>query len=202
MVIQGYGNVGSWAASLVADLGYKIIGVSDAEGGTYNPHGLDIAKLNGHKGSSGRISEFQGGEPVTNSELLQLDCDVLIPAAIENVISEENAHQIKAKLILEGANHPLTPKADDILGDSGATVLPDVLVNAGGVVVSYFEWSQNLQEFQWEEQRVNDELRRMMSRTFHLVQQKVDSEGVTYRQAAFEIAVARVARAVELRGFV
>ena len=202
VVIQGYGNVGSWAASLVDDLGYKIVGVSDAEGGTYNPNGLDISKLNQHKGLSGRISDFPEGEPVTNSELLQLDCEVLIPAAIENVISAENAHRIKAKLILEGANHPLTPEADDILGDSGVTVLPDVMVNAGGVVVSYFEWSQNLQEFQWEEQRVNDELRKMMARAFNQVQQKVDSEGVTYRQAAFEIAVARVARAVELRGFV
>ena len=202
VVIQGYGNVGSWAARLIDDLGYKIVGVSDVNGGTYNPHGLDISQLTLHKGFSGNIFEFPAGERVTNSELLELDCEVLVPAAIENVISVENAHRIKAKLLLEGANHPVTPEADDILGELGVIVLPDILVNAGGVVVSYFEWSQNLQEFHWEEQRVNEELRRRMSQAFHQVRQKVDSADLTYRQAAFEIAVERVARAVELRGFV
>ena len=202
VVVQGYGNVGSWAARLVDDMGYKIVGVSDANGGTYNPHGLDISKLNQHKSNNGKITEFPAGETVTNSELLELDCDVLIPAAIDNVISAENAPRIKAQLILEGANHPLTPEADDLLADRGIIVLPDILVNAGGVVVSYFEWSQNLQEFRWEEQRINEELRKMMSKAFQQVRQKVDSADVTYRQAAFEIAVERVARAVELRGFV
>lgn len=202
VVVQGYGNVGSWATRLVADLGYKIVGVSDVSGGIYNPLGVDISQLMLHKRQGGTISEFPAGERVTNSELLELDCEVLIPAAIDNVITAENAHRIKAPLILEAANHPITPDADDLLGDRGVIVLPDILVNAGGVVVSYFEWSQNLQEFHWEEERVNRELRKVMLQAFHQVQQKVDSEDVTYRQAAFEIAVQRVARAVELRGFV
>ena len=202
VVVQGCGNVGSWAARLVDNLGYRIVGVSDIGGGTYNPSGLDISQLMSHKGFGGSISEFPEGESVTNTELLELDCEVLIPAAIDNVITAENAHRIKAPLILEGANHPITPDADDLLHDRGVVVLPDILVNAGGVVVSYFEWSQNLQEFHWEEERVNQELRKMMSQAFRQVQQKVDSENITYRQAAFEIAVERVARAVELRGFV
>ena len=201
-VVQGCGNVGSWAARLVDDLGYRIVGVSDVSGGTYNPLGLDISQLMLHKVHGGSIPEFPAGESLTNSELLELDCEVLIPAAIDNVITAENAHRIKAPLILEAANHPITPDADDLLGDRGVIVLPDILVNAGGVVVSYFEWSQNLQEFHWEEERVNRELRKVMLQAFHQVQQKVDSEEVTYRQAAFEIAVQRVARAVELRGFV
>ena len=202
VVIQGCGNVGSWAARLIADLGYKIVGVRDADGGTYNSNGLDISQLISHKGHGGGVSDFVAGERVTNAELLALDCEVLIPAAIDNVITEHNAGLIKAPLILEAANHPVSPGADDILNNRGITVLPDILVNAGGVIVSYFEWSQNLQEFHWQEPRVNDELRRLMSQAFHQVRNKVESDRITHREAAFEIAVERVAKAVELRGFV
>ena len=127
---------------------------------------------------------------------------MLIPAAIDNVITRDNAPRVKASLILEGANHPVTPEADDILGDRGAVVLPDILVNAGGVVVSYFEWSQNLQEVRWEEEKVNQELRKKMSVAYQVVRKRAIADGITYREAAFDIAVERVARAVELRGFV
>ena len=132
VVVQGYGNVGSWATRLVADLGYKIVGVSDVSGGIYNPLGVDISQLMLHKRQGGTISEFPAGERVTNSELLELDCEVLIPAAIDNVITAENADRIKAPLILEGANHPITPEADDLLGDRGVIVLPDILNQSQG----------------------------------------------------------------------
>ncbi|MEE8465666.1 MAG: glutamate dehydrogenase, partial [Dehalococcoidia bacterium] len=134
--------------------------------------------------------------------ILELDCDVLVPAAIDNVITEDNAGFIKAPLILEAANHPITPDADRILNQRGITVLPDILVNAGGVVVSYFEWTQNLQEFHWEESRVNEELKKTMLRAYREVRERSVNEGITHRQASFEIGVQRVARAVELRGFV
>ena len=147
IVVQGFGNVGSWAARLIFDSGCRIVAVSDVAGGLYNAAGLDIARLQEYADRTGGYSGFGGGEPITNVELLELDCDVLIPAAIDNVITEENARNIKAQLILEAANHPITPGADSILSDGVITVLPDILVNASGVVVSYFEWTQNLQEF-------------------------------------------------------
>ena len=139
---------------------------------------------------TGGISAFTGGEPVSNREILEMDCDVLVPAAIDNVITEDNASFIKAPLILEAANHPITPDADRILGDRGITILP------------YFEWTQNLQEFHWEESRVNEELKKTMLKAYREVRARSIDEGITHRQASFEIGVQRVARAVELRGFV
>ena len=202
IVVQGFGNVGSWAARLIFDSGCRIVAVSDVAGGLYNAAGLDIAQLQEYADRTGGFSGFGGGEPITNVELLEMDCDVLIPAAIDNVITEENARNIKAQLILEAANHPITPGADRILRDGGITVLPDILVNAGGAVVSYIEWTQNLQEFHWEESRVNEELKKTMLRAYYEVQNPSMEQKITHRQASFEIGVQRVARAVELRGFV
>jgi glutamate dehydrogenase (NAD(P)+) len=202
VVVQGFGNVGSWAARLIHAMGCKIIAVSDADGGVYSPKGLDITELLRQKQTGAGVADLPGAERITNAELLELDCEVLVPAAIDNVITSENASRVQASYILEGANRPMTAEADDILNDRGVVVLPDILVNAGGVIVSYFEWTQNLQEFHWEEERVNEELRKTITSAFHQVRERVAADGSTYRQAAFEIAVERVARAVELRGFV
>ena len=200
-VVQGFGNVGSWAARLLHESGCRVVAVSGIRGGVYNAKGLDIPALVEHYGATRSVPGFPGGENITNAELLELDCEVLVPAAIGNVITADNAPRIKARVVLEGANHPTTPEADDILADRGVKVLPDILVNAGGVIVSYFEWTQNLQEFHWEEDRVNEELRKTIVRAYHEVRDRVLSEGLTYRQAAFDIGVQRVARAIELRGF-
>ncbi|MSQ06888.1 MAG: glutamate dehydrogenase [Dehalococcoidia bacterium] len=202
VVVQGFGNVGSWTARLLHEMGCRIVAVSDVQGGVRNARGLDIPTLFEHHRRAGGFEGFPGTEAVTNEELLELECDVLIPAAIDNVITGRNAPRIKTRLLLEAANHPTTPEADAIFNDRGIPVLPDILCNAGGVTVSYFEWTQNLQEFKWEEERVNTELRKMMTRAYQSVYQRATAEGITYRQAAFEIGVQRVARAVELRGFV
>jgi glutamate dehydrogenase (NAD(P)+) len=202
VVVQGFGNVGSWAARLLQEMGCRIIGVSDVGGGRYNTKGLDIARLSEYKLAGASVGEFPGGERVTNAELLELDCDVLVPAAIDNVINDKNATRIRAPVVLEAANHPVTFKADRILNDRGIVILPDILVNAGGVTVSYFEWTQNLQEFRWEEERVNEELYKVMARAYRSVREKVTAQGINHRQAAFDIGVERVARTVNLRGFV
>ena len=202
IVIQGMGNVGSWTARLLQEQGCKIVGVSDVHGGVYNPQGLDINALLSRNGSGRPLDAYTAGEAVTNQELLELDCDVLIPAAVGNVITADNAPRVKARLVLEAANHPTTPDADQILRDRGVVVLPDILVNAGGVIVSYFEWTQNIQEFRWEEDRVNQELGKILHKAYDEVQARVIDRGYTHREAAFDIGVERVARAVELRGFV
>ena len=202
IVIQGFGNVGTWTAKLLQEYGCKVVGVSGIQGGVYNSNGLDIAALLEHQNQSGVVPGFAGGDNITNAELLELECDVLVPAAIGNVVTAENAPKLKTKLIVEAANHPLTPEADDILAERGIRVMPDILVNAGGVIVSYFEWTQNLQEFRWEESHVNEELIKIMARAYGEVREKAQTEGITHRQAAFHISVERVACAVELRGFV
>ena len=202
IVVQGFGNVGSWTSRLARDQGFKVIAVSGVRGGVYNAKGLDIQALMDYQTISRTVVGFPGGEAITNAELLELECDVLIPAAIDNVITGANAPKVKAKIILEAANHPITPEADDILEDRGIQVLPDILVNAGGVIVSYFEWTQNLQEFRWEEERVNQELHKIIMRAYDEVRERASSQRITYREAAFEIGVQRVAHAVELRGFV
>jgi glutamate dehydrogenase/leucine dehydrogenase len=148
------------------------------------------------------VADAPDGERVINAELLELDCDVLIPAAIDNVINDKNAARIKAPVVLEAANHPITFEGDKILNDRGIIILPDILVNAGGVTVSYFEWTQNNQEFRWEEERVNEELRKVMTRAYRSVREKVIAQSINHRQAAFDIGVERVARTVTLRGFV
>ena len=202
IVVQGFGNVGAWTCRLVSDQGFKVIAASGVRGGVYNANGLDVQALRDYQTISRTVVGFPGGEAITNAELLELECDVLIPAAIDNVITGANAPKVKAKIILEAANHPITPEADDILEDRGIPVLPDILVNAGGVIVSYFEWTQNLQEFRWEEERVNQELHKIIMRAYDEVRERASSQRITYREAAFEIGVQRVAHAVELRGFV
>jgi len=202
VVVQGFGNVGYWASQLMHLQGAVVVGVSDVNGAIYNPNGLDMNAVGQHHRESGTISDFGQADHLSNAELLELDCDILVPAAIDNVITHENASNIKATLLLEAANHPITPAADEILSDMGVTVLPDILVNSGGVIVSYFEWTQNLQEFSWEETRVNGELQRIIIQAYNEVAHKVATDRITHREAAFELGLERVAHAVQLRGFI
>ena len=202
VVIQGFGQVGSWTARIAHEMGCRVIALSDVSGGIYREDGIDVPRLFEYKADTGSVAGFPGSEPVNNEELLELDCDVLIPAAVERVIHKRNAPLIKANLILEAANHPLTPEADKILNDRGIPVLPDILTNAGGVVVSYFEWTQNLYQHQWEEDRVNEELRKVLARAYQAVRESVERDNLTYRDAAFLIGVGRVAHVAKLRGFI
>ncbi len=202
VVVQGFGQVGSRIARLMAEEGCQVVAVSDVRGGVYNPKGLDMAELLRHNASARTVRGFPGADAVTNEDLLTLPCDILAPAAVGEVLTNKNADRVKARLILEGANHPTTPGADAMFNQRGVTVLPDILVNAGGVVVSYFEWAQNIQEFRWPEDRVNQELRVVMERATQEVVRRAQAGQVTLREAAFQIGVERVGRAIELRGFV
>ena len=201
IVVQGFGNVGSVAASIAASHGAVIVGISDALGGIYNPKGLPVDDLiNRYSGREGGIREYKDAEPVSNSELLELDCDILIPAAIAAQITAENADKIKAKLIVEGANGPSTPEADKILHDKGVFVVPDILANAGGVIVSYFEWVQDLQNFFWEEDQVNERLTKIMKYSYAHVEAAMNQHKTDMRTAALIIGVKRVADATIRRG--
>ena len=202
IAVQGFGNVGFWAVAIAAELGAKIVAVSDVGGGTYNGDGLDLEKLAKHRAESESVSEFPGGENVSNEELLELECELLIPAAIHGVINTQNADKVKAKLLVEAANGPTTPAADSILNDRGVTVVPDILANSGGVTVSYFEWVQNIQQFRWELDQVNSELEKRMTRATKSVCSRSEENDTSLRDAAFDIAVERVAHAAELRGYV
>ena len=202
VVIQGFGNVGSNAALLLAEQGCEVIAVSDVRGGVAgkNGIGLRVADLVSHVRQTGSVVEFPGTESISNEDLLQLECDVLIPAALECVLHKDNAGKVKAKVIAEAANLPTTLEADEIFAKKGITVLPDILTNAGGVTVSYFEWAQNLQQMSWDEDKVNDELYRYMSRAYRAVADLASGEKISLKQAAFQLAVSRVARAGQLRG--
>ena len=202
IVVQGFGQVGSWTVRLLGEMGCKIIAVSDVDGGAYYPRGIDVGLLMQHKEEAGTVAGLPGSESITNEELLELECEFLIPAAIDRVIDERNAPRVRAKVVIEAANHPLTPEADSILTERGITVVPDILVNAGGVIVSYFEWTQNLYQHHWEMERVNDELNKIMTRAYKSVKERSDSENITYREAAFLIGLERVARVAEMRGFI
>jgi glutamate dehydrogenase (NAD(P)+) len=202
VVIQGYGNVGSWTARVASEMGFKIIAVSDVKGGIINPAGLDVPAVDRWFEIAGSVAGFENAEPITNSDLLELECDYLVPAALGEVITEANAANIRARVIIEGANHPVTPPADSILKARRITVLPDIMVNAGGVTVSYFEWTQNVQVFRWSLQEVLEELEQRMVSAFHELMQRAARDGTTPREAAFDIGVERVARAIQLRGFV
>jgi glutamate dehydrogenase/leucine dehydrogenase len=202
VVIQGYGNVGSWTARVAHEMGFKIIAVSDIKGGIYNEDGLDIPAIDKWFSVAGSVAGFEPAEPVTNDDLLEMDCDYLVPAALGEVITAENAGRIRARAIIEGANHPVTPPADEILAARNIAVLPDVLVNAGGVTVSYFEWTQNIQQFRWPLERVLEELEKKMVATFHELMARTAKDGTRPRQAAFDISLERVAKAITLRGFV
>ena len=202
VAIQGMGNVGSWIAKLIGSLGCKLIAVSDSKGGVLRREGLEGEALANYKQTNGSIADFPDSENITNDQLLELDCDILIPASIDSVIHHENADRIKAGIIVEGANHPVTPIADDILQKKGVSILPDILVNAGGVVVSYFEWAQNIQAFRWEEERVNAELSKAMNKATRNVYERAQKEQISMRESAYLLGVSRVVKAIELRGFI
>ncbi|HEX2186097.1 MAG TPA: Glu/Leu/Phe/Val dehydrogenase [Chloroflexota bacterium] len=200
VVVQGFGNVGSVAARLLHELGCKVVAVSDYRGGVYNPAGLDLRALRLYVQEHGALSGFAGAEVVTNAELLELPCDILVPAAVEGQITAENAPRLRCKLVAEGANGPTTPDADLILAERGITVLPDIFCNAGGVIVSYFEWVQDLQQLFWAEDEVNERLRRIMGRSFGVLWERAEAAHLTLREAALELAVSRVAEALTVRG--
>ena len=211
IAIQGFGNVGSWAASIAAERGYRVVAVSDIEGGIHAPDGLKIDEVVAHVAETGSVVDLPGTERIANEELLELDVDVLIPAALGEVITEDNADRIAAKLIVEAANHPVTPVADAILEDRGVLIVPDILANAGGVTVSYFEWVQNNQEIRWEHEDVNRRLEKKLQqayrecRDFQAAHAKdADAWGrdhLSFREAAFSLAVERVVEAATLRGY-
>ncbi|CAN6281009.1 unnamed protein product [Urochloa humidicola] len=200
-VIQGFGNVGSWAAQLISEAGGKVIAISDVTGAIKNVNGLDIAKLVKHSAENKGIKGFSGGDAIDPNSLLTEECDVLVPAALGGVINKDNANDIKAKYIIEAANHPTDPEADEILSKKGVLILPDILANSGGVTVSYFEWVQNIQGFMWDEEKVNAELRTYMTRAFGDVKKMCQSHNCDLRMGAFTLGVNRVARATVLRGW-
>ena len=198
--IQGFGNVGSWTAHFLNQGGCKVIAVSDVNGGVRNGGGLDLDQLQTHLENTGTVFGFQGGDVITNEELLGLECDFLVPAALGGAIHSGNASNIKARMVVEAANHPVTPGGEDILNEKGIPCLPDLLVNAGGVTVSYFEWAQNIQRFPWDLGQVNEALEQIMVKAYRDVSAKAEEEKIHYRDAAFAIAVGRVVRALELQG--
>ncbi|MEM7146326.1 MAG: Glu/Leu/Phe/Val dehydrogenase dimerization domain-containing protein [Verrucomicrobiota bacterium] len=199
VAIQGFGNVGSHAARLIAEAGGKIIAVADAGGGLSNPEGFDVPALiewtNEHK----TVAGFSGGEAFDGSEIVTWDADVFIPAALEDVITKDNAHDVRAKYVIEAANGPTTPEADEILLKRGVTVVPDILANAGGVTVSYFEWAQNVQRYRWELDRVVTELEKIMRRAYAAVHKVAQQNDTCFRTAAFLLAIQRVGTAATLR---
>ncbi|MDA0783976.1 MAG: Glu/Leu/Phe/Val dehydrogenase [Bacteroidetes bacterium] len=201
-VVQGFGNVGSISAKLVAQLGVKIIAISDVTGGYYNPEGIDVTEAFAYvaNSESRSLEGYKGGSNVTNAELLELPCDILVPAAMEDQITPENAGRIKAKMIVEGANGPTTAEADSILDDKGILVVPDILANAGGVTVSYFEWIQNRNGYYWTEERVNRRADRAMKQAFDNVYATAEKYNVNMRIAAYIVALDKVASTLKLRG--
>ena len=200
VVVQGFGNVGGGTVELLHQQGCVIVGVSDVKGGVYNPNGLSPQGLRAHRDKTGSVVGYEGGETVTNAQLLELECDVLIPAALEGQLTEVNADRVKASVIVEAANGPTTPEADEIFKDRGILVVPDILANSGGVTVSYFEWVQDIQAFYWTEDEVNDRLRQIMERAYVDVLASTEERKVTMRTAATILGVGRVAEAHVTRG--
>jgi glutamate dehydrogenase (NAD(P)+) len=200
VAIQGFGNVGSNLARMLAAEGAVVIAVSDSRGGVHAPNGLDMPSVLAHKAEHGMLEGFSGGDAITNEELITLECDVLAPCALEQVIHSGNASQVKARIVCEGANGPVTPDADQVLEDKGVLVLPDVLANAGGVVVSYFEWVQGLQEYFWKEEEVNARLNEIVTRAFRETLETRERHNTSMRMAAYGLAVRRVAEATVTRG--
>ncbi|MCB0199709.1 MAG: Glu/Leu/Phe/Val dehydrogenase [Anaerolineae bacterium] len=200
VVVQGFGNVGATAARYMHTQGAKVIAVSDVNGGIYNPRGIDVPDLQRYVAEHGTVIDYPGTERISNSELLEMECTVLVPAALEGQISEDNADRIRARIIAEGANGPTTPNADKVLADKGVFIIPDILCNAGGVTVSYFEWVQSLQSFFWSEEDVNRQMERLMVNGFDAVLHEAERKRLVPRMAAYTLAIARVAEALELRG--
>src|SRR5579871_1092515 len=200
VVVQGFGNVGSISARLFHEAGAKVIGLSDLYGGVYNPHGIDVTRALRYSQEHGRLTNLPETEPISNADLLELPCDILVPAATEGQLTGRNASRITARLIVEAANGPTTPEADAIFNDRGIPVIPDILANAGGVTVSYFEWVQDLQRFFWAEQQINTELERIMRRSYQATYDKAKNVDVSMRMGAYLLAVTRVAEATAARG--
>ncbi len=200
VAVQGFGNAGSVAARLLSEDGASIIAVSDSSGGIVNTRGLDIKKVQAHKDETGSLRGYREAEPISNERLLELECDILVPAALENQITDQNAGRIRARIVAEAANGPTTPGADEILHKNGVFLIPDILANAGGVTVSYFEWVQSLQAFFWEEAQVNHHLEKVMTRAFSEVLAIAKKFNVHMRTAAYILAVGRVAEATRIRG--
>ncbi|MDQ4144756.1 MAG: glutamate dehydrogenase [Actinomycetota bacterium] len=201
VVLQGFGQVGSWAARLFAELGCRVVGVSDVTGAIHSDQGMDVDGLLRHQARGGTIGDCGEYDRVTPDELLELDCDVLVPAALGGMIHHRNADRLRCKMVVEGANSPTTPAADDVLRERGIYVVPDVVANAGGVIGSYFEWVQNLQHFQWGEREVNEKLANQVRQAYRAVATVAAQDGVPLRLAAYELAMNRVMEALKARGY-
>ncbi len=202
VAIQGFGNVGSWMAHELHERGAKVVAVSDVGSAYVCPTGIDVPAVLAHVRGGGSLATAGAGDPITNAELLELECDVLAPAAIGEVITDANADRVRAHVVLEAANYPVTPGGDKVLADGGVTVIPDILANAGGVTGSYFEWTMNIQQFTWKEDRFNQELLERMQSAYRLTQEMADERDVSLRQAAYAIGISRVAEAAKLRGYI
>ncbi|HYH63000.1 MAG TPA: Glu/Leu/Phe/Val dehydrogenase dimerization domain-containing protein, partial [Solirubrobacterales bacterium] len=201
-VVQGFGNVGSWAARIMQQLGSTMIAVSDANGAVQNDKGIDAVALHEHISEGGKITEFKDVEEIEPEDLVAVPCDVFIPAALGGMIREDNADRMNCKVIVEGANSPTTPAADEILNEKDTYIIPDVMANAGGVVVSYFEWVQNLQHFQWDERDVNDKLATKMRKAYRDVSARAKEEGLNLREASYLVGIERVVDAARTRGYI
>jgi glutamate dehydrogenase (NAD(P)+) len=200
VVIQGFGNVGLYAAKLFAERGCTVVGISDVTGAYYNAKGIDVAGAIEHSGRNRNLDGFKGGDKISNAELLSMDCDVLVPAALEKVFTAENAAKVKAKLIVEGANGPTTPEADRIFKQNGIVVIPDIMANAGGVTVSYFEWAQDRMGYFWKEKEVNEKLEDVLLTNLGELRAIKDARNASFRTAAYALAIDRVVKALKLRG--
>jgi glutamate dehydrogenase (NAD(P)+) len=200
VIVQGFGNVGSIAAHMFVDRGCKVVGISDVSGGYYNENGIDVAGATAYAQEHHSLDGYRGGERITNDALLTAPCDVLVPAALEKVLTIENAARVQARLIVEGANGPTTPEADHLFGERGIVVIPDIVANAGGVTVSYFEWAQNRAGYAWSEAEVNERLAQVMLDNFRRVRSTAAMRNVTLRTAAYMVAIERVTQSMNTRG--
>jgi glutamate dehydrogenase (NAD(P)+) len=200
IVVQGFGNVGSIAAKLFTERGCRVVGISDVSGGYYNEHGIDIAGAIAYVEKHHSLEGFQGGQKIPNEQLLELPCEVIVPAALEKQLIAENAHRIKAKLIVEGANGPTTPEADRIFQERGIVVIPDIVANAGGVIVSYFEWCQDRAGYFWKESEVNERLKDHLLTNFEVIRKFATLRNIPLRTAAYMVAIDRVVQAFSIRG--
>ncbi len=202
VAIQGFGNVGSWMAQELHERGAKVVAISDVTSAYVCPTGIDVPAVVAHVRGGAPLATAGAGDAITNEELIQLDCDVFAPAALGEVITDANADRVRAHVVLEAANYPVTPGGDKVLHDRGITVIPDILANAGGVTGSYFEWTMNIQQFTWKEERFNEELLDRMQGAYRLTQELADQREVPLRQAAYAIGISRVAEAAKLRGYI
>jgi glutamate dehydrogenase (NAD(P)+) len=202
VVVQGFGNVGSWAARILQEMGCKLVAVSDADGAIRKDDGIDAEALAELVREDGSVTDLEGADSISPDELLEVECELFVPAALGGMIHKDNADRLACRLIVEGANSPTTPTADEILADKGVHVVPDVMANAGGVVVSYFEWVQNLQHFRWEEDEVNERLRKIMRRAYDEVKSKAQEKDLPLRPASYELGIERVLEAAQIRGYI